>query len=118
MDAGVKEAREQQQRELNHDRELKRRSTAMQKGFTASFKCENIADPFCMREVADDMYRKREHDVAAYRLVVRSCMSGHLPQRFDVNLSCYESVLSSYAFCPGLSAQQQQTCVITLDRIL
>ena len=46
----------------------------------------------------EDMYRARQHDVAAYPMVVRSFMSGHLPQLFDADLLRYDSVLSSCAF--------------------
>ena len=56
-----------------------------------------------MREAAYDMYRMREYDVVAYPMVVRSFMSGHLPQPVDADLSRYEYVLASCAFCLGLS---------------
>ena len=102
MDAGEKEDREQQQCELDHELKLKRWSIAKQKGFPRSLTVRKYLS-IGMREVADDMYRTRQHDVAAYPMVARCFMSGHLPQLFDADLLRYESVLSSCAFCLDLS---------------
>ncbi|CAI5732794.1 unnamed protein product [Hyaloperonospora brassicae] len=66
MDAGEQEARAQQQRELERELELKRRSTAVQKGLPRPSKVKKVLIHSAVREVADEMYRMLEHDLAAY----------------------------------------------------
>ncbi|CAH0520426.1 unnamed protein product [Peronospora belbahrii] len=65
-DAGEQEAREQQQRELDRERELKRRSTAVQKSLPRPSKVKKVLIHSAVSEVADEMYRMLEHDVTKY----------------------------------------------------
>ncbi|ETI56742.1 hypothetical protein F443_00813 [Phytophthora nicotianae P1569] len=65
-DAGEREVREQQQRELERERELKRRSTAVQNGLPRPSKVKKVLIHSEVNEVADEMYRMLEHDVVKY----------------------------------------------------
>lgn len=65
-DAGEREAREQQQRELQRERELLRRSSAMQKGLPRPSKVKKVLIHCALDEVADEMYRMLKHDIAKY----------------------------------------------------
>ncbi|KAG7393513.1 Cell cycle serine/threonine-protein kinase cdc5/MSD2 [Phytophthora pseudosyringae] len=65
-DAGERAAREQQQRELERERELKRRSSAVQKGLPRPSKVKKVLIHSAVNEVADEMYRMLEHDLAKY----------------------------------------------------
>ncbi|GMF17745.1 unnamed protein product [Phytophthora fragariaefolia] len=65
-DAGEREAREKQQRELERERELKRRSMAVQKDLPRPSKVKKVLIHSALKEVADEMYRMLEHDVAKY----------------------------------------------------
>ncbi|OWZ03049.1 Cell division cycle 5-related protein [Phytophthora megakarya] len=65
-DAGEREARDQHQRELERERELKRRSTAVQKDLPRPSKVKKMLIHSAVNEVADEMYRMLEHDQAKY----------------------------------------------------
>ncbi|CAI5700865.1 hypothetical protein KXD40_005782 [Peronospora effusa] len=65
-DAGERAAREQQQRELDQDRELKRRSAAVQKGLPRPSKVKKVLIHSAVNEVADEMYCMLEHDLAKH----------------------------------------------------
>ncbi|CAI5744027.1 unnamed protein product [Peronospora destructor] len=65
-DAGERETREQQQRELDQDRELKRRSAAVQKGLPRPSKVKKVLIHSAVNEVADEMYRMLEHDLVKH----------------------------------------------------
>ncbi|KAG6957215.1 hypothetical protein JG687_00010126 [Phytophthora cactorum] len=65
-DAGEREAREQQQRELERELALKRRSTAVQNGLPRPSKVKKVLIHSEMNEVADEMYRMVEHDIVKY----------------------------------------------------
>ncbi|EGZ20655.1 hypothetical protein PHYSODRAFT_495212 [Phytophthora sojae] len=65
-DAGEREAREKQQRELERERELKRRSTAVQKNLPRPSKVKKVLIHSALKDVADEMYRMLEHDLAKY----------------------------------------------------
>ncbi|GMF10570.1 unnamed protein product [Phytophthora lilii] len=65
-DAGEREAREKQQRELERERELKRRSTAVQKELPRPSKVKKMLIHSAVKEVADEMYRMLEHDLVKF----------------------------------------------------
>ncbi|KAI9905715.1 hypothetical protein PsorP6_013722 [Peronosclerospora sorghi] len=65
-DAGEREAHERREHELNRERELKRRSSAVQKDLPRPSKVKKMLIQSAMKEVADEMYRMLEHDVAKY----------------------------------------------------
>jgi pre-mRNA-splicing factor CDC5/CEF1 len=65
-DAGEREARERQQRELERERELKRRSTAVQKELPRPTKVKKMLIHSALDDVAAEMYRMLEHDLAKY----------------------------------------------------
>ncbi|POM77533.1 Cell division cycle 5-related protein [Phytophthora palmivora] len=65
-DAGEQEAREQHQRELEQERELKRRSTAVQKRLPRPSKVKKVLIHSAVNEIADEMYRMLEHDLVKY----------------------------------------------------
>ncbi|RLN64198.1 hypothetical protein BBJ29_000340 [Phytophthora kernoviae] len=65
-DAGEREARLVRLHELEAERELKRRSTAVQKDLPRPSKVKKMLIDSAMNEVADEMYRMLEHDAAKF----------------------------------------------------
>ncbi|RLN49038.1 hypothetical protein BBJ28_00021061 [Nothophytophthora sp. Chile5] len=65
-DAGEREARKKQQRELEKELELKRRSTALQKGLPRPSKVKKMLIHSTVDVVAEEMYRMLENDLAKY----------------------------------------------------
>ncbi|CEG40190.1 cell division cycle 5-like protein [Plasmopara halstedii] len=65
-DAGEREIREHQQRELQRERELLRRSTAMQKGLPRPSKVKKVLIHSEFDEVSDEMYRILDHEIAKF----------------------------------------------------
>ncbi|KAK1941632.1 Cell division cycle 5-like protein [Phytophthora citrophthora] len=65
-DAGEREAREQKQRELERERELKRRSTAVQKELPRPSEVKKMLIHSNVGEVADEMHQMLEYDVVMY----------------------------------------------------
>ncbi|KAL7680987.1 putative Homeobox-like domain superfamily, myb-like transcription factor [Plasmopara halstedii] len=65
-DAGEREIREHQQRELQRECELLRRSTAMQKGLPRPSKVKKVLIHSEFDEVSDEMYRILDHEIAKF----------------------------------------------------
>ncbi|KAG7401218.1 Cell cycle serine/threonine-protein kinase cdc5/MSD2 [Phytophthora boehmeriae] len=65
-DAGEREARLVLLREMEAERELKRRSTAVQKGLPRPSKVKKSLIHSAVNEVANEMYRMLEHDAAKF----------------------------------------------------